>query len=92
MKGLTQLLMIASGFFVAPFLVTFVAEFFGGGYPWLPFFIVLLIGGVVYAVGVLRGTAIGILVGVILFAALLTWYPRPLAWLPENVKTLEAPL
>lgn len=94
MKGFTQLLMIISGLLVAPFLVTFVAEFFGGegaGYAWLPFFIVLLIGGVTYAVGVLRGVAIGILVGDLLFAALLLWYPRVLQWLPENVKNLQPP-
>ncbi len=91
MKGTSAGLMFIAGFLVAPFLTTFVSEFFSGGYGWLPYVIVLLLGGVLYAVGVLRWTAIGLLAGLIVFAACLMWFPRAIAWLPVNVRTLQPP-
>lgn len=86
MKGFSDLLLIIAGVVAGPLLVGVVSEFFGNGAPdWLPFLVVLMVGGVLYAVGVLRGTALGVLLGVVLYGLLVQYYPQRVDFMPTNV-------
>jgi hypothetical protein len=86
MKGFSELLLIVAGVVAGPLLVGVVSEFFGKEAPdWLPFLVVMMVGGVLYAVGVLRGPAIGVLIGVVVYALLVQYYPQRVDFMPTNV-------
>lgn len=91
MKGLSEMLMLVSGFVVAPFMVTFISEFFLDGWVWIPFFVAMLIAGVLYAVGIFKWASLGLLSGIAVYTALLIWYPRLLSTFPPNVRGMAPP-
>jgi hypothetical protein len=90
MKGVSNLLITISGFVAAPFLVYLLAKYIDESYPWIPFLIVLVFASIL-GVGMLKGAGAGLVVGAVLFGALLVWYPRALDFLPPYVRHIRAP-
>jgi hypothetical protein len=91
MKGFSSLLLGISGFVVGAPLVALTHHFIPGAPDWFPFLIIILVAGVVYAVGVLRWAAIGIIVGVLVFGAALSGIPLKLDFLPVDLRQVPAP-
>lgn len=91
MKGFSSMLLIAAGFLISPALVALVNHFIPEGPDWFPFVIVLLFSGILYAVGILRGASIGMILGVVLFGVALATIPLRLGFLPADLRTVPAP-
>jgi hypothetical protein len=72
-----------SGFAASPYLVALTEHFIRGSPDWFPYLVIILVGGVFYAVGVdvLRIAAAGIVIGVVLFALGQQYYPQRIDWL-----------
>lgn len=91
MKGFSSLLMVVAGFVVGPPLVALTDHFIPGAPNWFPYVIILLFAGVVYAVGILRGAAIGIIVGVLVFGLAQSFIDLRLSWLPNDLREVPPP-
>lgn len=78
MKLFSTLILVAAGFFIAPYLVAVTERFIPGAPSWFPYITVMIFSGVLWAVGIdmLRPVAAAIFVGCILYGLGQQYYPQ----------------
>ena len=83
MKSMSSILLLLGGIAAAPYLVALTEHFITGSPNWFPYLTVILISGVMYAVGVdvLRVVGIGLIIGTILFGIGMQYYDARLDWM-----------
>ena len=83
MKGFSSVLTFIAGLAMSPYLVALTEKFISGSPNWFPYLVVMLVAGVLYAVGVdvLRILGAGMVVGVVLFAVANQYYPQRIDWM-----------
>jgi len=76
-KGFSTILLIVAGMFTAPYLVYLTARYIGGP-NWFGYLVVIVVGLVLYAVGIdlVRMYAFGLILGVIAIGAIERFSPR----------------
>ncbi|HEX9776121.1 MAG TPA: hypothetical protein VGB83_11165 [Actinomycetota bacterium] len=88
MRGLTAGAIALAGLVMAPFLISLADEFMPGTPDWFPYLVVVLFGGILFAVGVqaLRYLSAGTVAGALAAAFIMAYAPGRLTWLPVDLR------